>query len=270
MQRAELGTIPNMEFGLSGKVALVAAGSKGIGFATAKLLAEEGCKVSICGRNAAALEEAATRIGKGVIGVVCDVSDSNQIDHWVHESVSKLGPIDILVTNTGGPPAGSWQGLTDEQWQSGFDSTLMNVVRMVRNVAPGMKERGWGRIVHNTSLVAKEPNPLLPISSTLRAGLMALTRLQALELAANGITVNSVLPGHTLTDRQIHLADVRAERDGGTRDEALDRQAQEVPMKRLGTPEEIASAIVFLCSGPAAYITGTNLLVDGGLTKGLA
>lgn len=99
---------------------------------------------------------------------------------------------------------------------------------------------------------------------------MALTRLQALELAVNGITVNSVLPGHTLTDRQIHLAEVRAERDGGTRDEALDRQAQEVPMKRLGTPEEIASAIVFLCSGPAAYITGINLLVDGGLTKGLA
>ena len=174
-----------------------------------------------------------------------------------------------MVTNTGGPPAGSWQTISDEQWQMGFDSTLMNVVRMVRDVAPGMKERGWGRIVHNTSLVAKEPNALLPISSTLRAGLMALTRLQALELAPNGVTVNSVLPGHTLTDRQIHLAEIRGQRDGMTLDEALAKQADEVPMKRLGKPEEIAAAIVFFCSQPAAFITGTNLLVDGGITKGL-
>lgn len=259
-----------MDFGLNGKVALVAAGSKGIGFATAKLLVQEGCKVSICGRNEESLIKAATEIGANTHTSVCDVSVSEQIDQWINDARENLGPIDILVTNTGGPPAGSWQVMTDDQWQSGFDSTLMNVVRMVRAVAPEMQQRSWGRIVHNTSLVAKEPNPLLPISSTLRAGLMALTRLQALELAPNQITVNSVLPGHTLTDRQIHLAEVRAERDLISPKAALDKQAQEVPMKRLGTPEEIAAAIVFLCSQPAAYITGTNLLVDGGLTKGLA
>lgn len=259
-----------MDLGLAGKVALVAAGSKGIGFATAKMLAQEGCRVSICGRTQDSLDNAISEIGNGSIGIVCDVSNPNQVDHWIKESTTKLGPIDILVTNTGGPPAGSWQVMTDEQWQSGFDSTLMNVVRMVRGVATDMQQRGWGRIVHNTSLVAKEPNALLPISSTLRAGLMALTRLQALELAPHGITVNSVLPGHTLTDRQIHLAEVRSQRDGISPQEALDKQAQEVPMKRLGMPEEIAAAIVFLCSQPAAYITGTNLLVDGGLTKGLA
>ena len=258
-----------MNLGLEGKVALVAAGSKGIGFATAKMLAEEGCKVSICGRNQASLDDAVAAIGHGCIGVACDVSDLKQIDEWVQLSKLKLGPIDIMVTNTGGPPAGSWQTITDDQWQSGFDSTLMNVVRMVRAVVPDMKERGWGRIVHNTSLVAKEPNALLPISSTLRAGLMALTRLQALELAPHGITVNEVLPDNTLTDRQLHLAEVRSQRDGGTPEEALAKQAEEIPMKRLGTPEEIAAVIVFLCSQPAAYVTGTNLLVDGGITKGL-
>ena len=199
-----------MDLGLSGKVALVAAGSKGIGLAVAKMLADEGCKVSICGRHQESLDTAINAIGHGAIGIECDVSVNADIDNWIQESRSKLGPIDILVTNTGGPPAGSWQTITDEQWQSGFDSTLMNVVRMVRTVSSEMKERGWGRIVHNTSLVAKEPNALLPISSTLRAGLMALTRLQALELAPYGITVNGVLPGHTLTDRQLHLADIRA------------------------------------------------------------
>jgi 3-oxoacyl-[acyl-carrier protein] reductase len=258
-----------MDLGLRGKVALVAAGSKGIGLATAKMLASEGCKVSICGRTQGSLDEAASLIGAQALSVVCDVSNASEIDHWIEESRSKLGPIDILVTNTGGPPAGSWQVISDEQWQSGFDSTLMNVVRMVRAVAPEMKERGWGRIVHNTSLVAKEPNALLPISSTLRAGLMALTRLQALELAPFGITVNGVLPGHTLTDRQLHLAEIRAGRDGISPAQALELQASEVPMKRLGKPEEIAAAITFFCSQPAAYVTGTSLLVDGGMTKGL-
>jgi 3-oxoacyl-[acyl-carrier protein] reductase len=258
-----------MDLGLNGKVALVAAGSKGIGLATAKMLAEEGCRISICGRNEESLDVAVSVIGHGAIGIKCDVSSSADIDHWIKESRSKLGPIDIMVTNTGGPPAGSWQAMTDDQWQAGFDSTLINVVRMVRAVAPEMKERGWGRIIHNTSLVAKEPNPLLPISSTLRAGLMALTRLQALELAPFGITVNGVLPGHTLTDRQLHLAEIRAGRDGITAEQALDLQASEVPMKRLGKPEEIAAAIAFFCSQPGAYITGTSLLVDGGMTKGL-
>jgi 3-oxoacyl-[acyl-carrier protein] reductase len=259
-----------MELGLSGKVAMVAAGSKGIGFATAKLLLAEGCQVSICARSEDSLSNAVANLGGNAFGWVCDVSKSEDLIAWFEATKSKYGTPDILVTNTGGPPAGNWTGLTDEQWQTGVDSTLMNVIRMVRLVVPTMKDRKWGRIVHNTSLVAKEPNALLPISSTLRAGLMALTRLQATELAPDGITVNGVLPGHTLTERQLHLAEVRAEAQGISPQDALEKQAQEVPMKRLGTPEEIAAAIVFLCSQPAAYVTGTNMLVDGGLTRGLA
>jgi 3-oxoacyl-[acyl-carrier protein] reductase len=173
-----------------------------------------------------------------------------------------------LVTNTGGPPAGKFTEITDEQWQAGIDGTLMNVVRLVRMVAPDMQAEGWGRIVHITSLVAKEPSPLLPISSTLRAGLMALTRLQAAELGRQGITVNGVLPGHTLTDRQRHLAEIRAGKEGILVEDALRKQGEEVPVGRLAEPEEIAAAVAFLCSAPASYVSGVSLLVDGGLTRG--
>jgi 3-oxoacyl-[acyl-carrier protein] reductase len=173
-----------------------------------------------------------------------------------------------LVTNTGGPPAGFWQDLTDDQWQAGFDSTLLNIVRLVRLVSPGMVEKGWGRIVNITSWVAVEPHALLATSSTLRAGVNSLTRLQATELAGKGVTVNSVLPGHTLTERQIHLAEVRAEKEGISVQEALQKQAEASPMKRLAEAHEIASPVVYLCSQQASFITGVNLLVDGGITRG--
>jgi 3-oxoacyl-[acyl-carrier protein] reductase len=259
-----------MDLGLQGKVAMVAAASKGIGLATAKLLTQEGCRVSICARGEETLEAAAGEIGEETRSYVVDVSNAEDLAWWVEQTHQDLGRVDILVTNTGGPPAGPLGTITDEQWQQGFDSTLMNIVRLVRLVAPDMTTAGWGRIVHITSLVAKEPSSILPISSTLRSGIMALTRLQATELAPHGVTVNGVLPGHTLTDRQRHLAQVRAERDGTTPEEALERQGADVPIGRLADPSEIAAAIAFLCSNQAAYITGTNLLVDGGLTKGLA
>jgi 3-oxoacyl-[acyl-carrier protein] reductase len=259
-----------MDFGLQGKVAMVAAASKGIGFAVARLLAEEGCRVSICGRTEETLEAATARLGDDARSYVVDVSDSEDLAWWVEQTQQDLGPVSILVTNTGGPPAGAVDTLTDEQWQSGFDSTLMNVVRLVRAVTPDMVAANWGRIVHITSYVAKEPSRLLPISSTLRSGLMALTRLQALELAPRGITVNGVLPGNTLTDRQRHLADIRAERDGISSEQALINQGAEVPIGRLADPTEIAAAVAFLCSAPASYVTGTSLLVDGGLARGLA
>lgn len=249
---------------------MVAAASKGIGLATAERFAQEGCRVSICGRNRDGLDAALPRLGASSRASVADVSSDADIRRWFEETQAELGPPDILVTNTGGPPAGSWTVMSDEQWQSGFDSTLMNVVRMVRLASPLMKSAGWGRIVHLTSFVAKEPSALLPISSTLRAGLMALTRLQATELAPDGITVNCVLPGHAMTARQLHLAEVIAEREGISPEDALKRQASSNPMGRIGEADEIAAAIVFLCSRPAAYITGTNLLADGGIVKGLA
>ena len=258
-----------MDLGISGKVAMVAAASKGIGLAVAKSLAAEGCPVSICSRNQDALGQAAQAIGGTVRGYAADVSKESDLEHWVSATTSELGAPEILVTNTGGPPAGPVDQMTDEQWQTGIDSTLMNVVRLVRLVSPAMMERRWGRIVHITSLVAKDPSPVLPISSTIRSGLMALTKLQAQQLGPFGVTVNGVLPGHTLTDRQTHLANIRAEKQGITVEEAFRLQAEEIPLKRLADPMEIANVVAFLCSERASYVTGASLLVDGGITKGL-
>lgn len=248
---------------------MVAAASKGIGLAAAKALAAEGCVVSICARGEDVLEAAAAEIGEETRSYVVDVSSAEDLEWWVEQTVADLGAPSILVTNTGGPPAGSLADMTDEKWEAGFQSTLMNVVRLVRLVQPAMVEANWGRIVHVTSLAAKDPNPVLPISSTLRTGLLSLTRLQARELAPYGITVNGVLPGHTLTDRQRHLAEIRAEKEGILADAALERQGKEVPIGRLATPEEIASVVAFLCGQPASYLTGQSLLVDGGISGGL-
>ncbi len=248
---------------------MVAAASKGIGLAIAKELAAEGCRISICARNEETLEAAAAEIGEETRSYVVDVSSADDLTWWVEQTRNDLGPVEVLVTNTGGPPAGTYDTMSDEQWQTGFESTLLNIVRLVRHVTPDMRLANWGRIVHLTSYVAKEPARLLPISSTLRAGIMSLTKLQALELAPLGITVNGVLPGSTLTDRQRHLAEVRAEREGITVDQALEKQGQDVPMGRLADPSEIAAAVAFLCSSRASYVTGTSLLVDGGLTRGL-
>lgn len=256
-----------MDFGLQGKVAMVAAASKGIGLAIAKELAAEGCHISICGRTEETLEEAAAEIGEDTRSYVADVSLLEDLEWWVEQTRQDLGEPDILITNTGGPPAGIFTEMSDAQWHAGVESSLMNVVRLVRLVAPRMEGKRWGRIVHITSLVAKEPNPMLPISSTLRAGLMALTRLQATELAPYGITVNGVLPGHTMTDRQRHLAQITAERMGTTMEGELENRADEIPMGRIAEPEEIAAAVAFLCSTRASYITGTSLVVDGGVTK---
>lgn len=248
---------------------MVAAASKGIGLAVAKALAAEGAKLSICARTEDTLEAAAAEIGGETTSYVVDVANPEDLAWWYQQTIEDLGPVGILVTNTGGPAAGLLGDITDEQWQSGFDSTLMNVVRLVRLVQPDMIAAGWGRIVHITSLVAKDPAPVLPISSTLRTGLISLTKLQALELAPKGVTVNAVLPGNTLTDRQRHLAEVRAEREAITAEEALAKQGAEVPIGRLADPSEIASVVAFLCGASASYVTGTSLLVDGGAAKGL-
>lgn len=261
-----------MDLGLNGKTAMVAAASKGIGRAAALTLAEEGARVSVCARNGEALDSVVAELrGLGVeaLGVVADVSCAEDLERWHAETVDALGPVQVLVTNTGGPAAGVAGSVSDEAWLAGFDSTLLNVVRLVRLVAPGMVAGGWGRVVHVTSLVAKEPNDLLAISSTLRSGLMGLTRLQARELGPSGITVNGVLPGHTLTDRQRHLAEIRSTQLGVSVDEALQMNGDLAAVRRLGRPEEIAAAIAFLCSEQAGFITGVNLLVDGGATRGL-
>lgn len=248
---------------------MVAAASKGIGLAIARALAAEGAHVSICARDEARLEAAAAEIGGETRSYVVDVTDAEDLRWWHEQTVADLGTPQILVTNTGGPPAGGPLDHDDAAWRTGMDSTLLNVTRLVALVEPGMAIRKWGRIVHVSSLVAQEPSPMLAISSTLRAGLVALTKLQARELAPRGITVNGLLPGHTLTDRQRHLADLRADRDGIDPEEALRLQGEETPIGRLAEPQEIAAVAAFLCGRGAAYLTGQSIVVDGGANRGI-
>jgi len=177
------------------------------------------------------------------------------------------GPVEILVTNTGGPPAARFDKLTEEQWRAGVESTLLNVVRLSRLVLPAMRERKWGRIVHLTSLVAKQPIDLLTISSTLRAGVSALTRTMASQFARDGVLVNAVLPGHVLTDRQVHLNEIRSGEEGVSVDDYAARVQQAIPLGRYGEPGEIGNVVAFLCSERASYVTGVSLQVDGGVIQ---
>lgn len=259
-----------MDLGLKGRVAMVAAASKGIGKACAEALAAEGCRVAICARNPDTLAKTAEQLserGVEVLATPVDVASADELDRWVAAVQSRFGGCDILITNTGGPPAARFLDLTDAQWQTGIDATLLNVVRLCRAVAPSMRARGWGRMVHLTSFVAKQPADLLTISSTLRAGLSALTKTLANQLGPDGITVNALLTGHAMTDRQLHLAEIRCRELGISHDEYMRRAAAEIPLRRLASAAEMADVVTFLCSERASYVTGVSLQVDGGLCR---
>jgi 3-oxoacyl-[acyl-carrier protein] reductase len=251
-----------MELGLEGKVVMVAAASRGIGRACAEALHAEGARVSICGRDQAALESVGVEVA-----MAADVSSLDDLTRWHQTTVSVLGEVDILVTNTGGPPVARFLDLDDAKWQEGVESTLMNVVRLSRLVAPGMRLKRWGRIVHLTSLVAKQPEDELTISSTLRAGLCGLTKTMSNQLGPDGITVNAVLMGHVMTGRQEHLADLRSQQRGITREQYFDSVTEHIPLRRIGAPREVGDVVAFLCSQRASYVTGTSIQVDGGIIR---
>lgn len=258
-----------MNLELNNRVAMVAAASKGIGKACAVALAQEGCKVSVCARNAEELEKARAEIAdhSDVIAVAADVSSVNDLENWYRQTIDRFREVDILVTNTGGPPVKRFMELSDEQWLAGVESTLMNVVRLSRLVIPGMQERRWGRIIHLTSLVAKQPMDELTISSTLRAGLSGLTKTMANQVGPHNITVNAILTGHIMTDRQQALADVRVKERGITHEEYFAGQAAEIPLRRIGELRELGEVVAFLASERASYVTGVSLQVDGGLVR---
>lgn len=258
-----------MDLKIEGKVALVAAASEGIGFATAKILAQEGAKVSICGRNPEKLRGALSELGPSHLAIAADVSKKNDLENWIRETREKLGTPDILVTNTGGPKPGKPSALTDEDWQNGFENTLLNVTRMMELVVPYFQQKNWGRVVHITSLVAKTPSQILTISSTLRAGISALCRLQAKELGLYNVTVNAVLPGNTLTQRQQHLLMLNAQRNHSSVDQEFEKVKKSIPLQRMAAPQEIGNVIAFLCSELAGFVSGTVIPVDGASTEGL-
>ncbi len=262
-----------MDLGLKGKVALVAAASKGLGRAVAEELAAEGCRVVICARDAEVLnrtaEEISEKYSAEVLPVVADVSNSAGIRALHATATDKFGPIDIVVTNAGGPPPGKFEEIPLDEWERAFHLTLMSAVELVYLVLPGMKERKWGRILNITSIAAKQPVDNLILSNSLRAAVTGFARTLANEVAPFGVTVNNLLPGYTLTDRVDQLTRASASKEGVGVEEILARWEAQIPMKRLGAPREFAALAAFLASERASYITGQSIGIDGGWIRGL-
>lgn len=262
-----------MELGLRGKVALVSASSKGLGRAIAEELASEGANLVMCARGEDALRETAQSIRKSagvtVVEVAADVSEPTGIDRVAAAALDKFGKVDILVTNSGGPPSGQFESFAPEVWERATRLLLMSAVGLARRVLPGMKERRWGRILNVTSIAVKQPIDGLMLSNSLRAAVTGFARTLANEVAPFNVTVNNMLPGYTRTDRVEQLARASAEKTGTSAGDAVAKWEREIPMGRLGEPREFAALAAFLASERASYITGSSIAVDGGWIRSL-
>lgn len=262
-----------MDLGIRGKVALVAASSKGLGRAVAEELAAEGVNLVMCARGEDALRAAAESIRTNskvkVVDVAADISNPADADRVVKAGFDAFGQIDILVNNSGGPPSGPFESFTPEMWTVATKQLLESVVGLTRALLPGMKERRWGRILNVTSIAAKQPIEGLMLSNSLRAAVIGFARTLANEVAPFGVTVNNLLPGYTKTDRVKDLAAASAARSVGVHADMYSKWEREIPMGRLGEPREFAALAAFLASDRASYITGSSIAVDGGWIRSL-
>ena len=262
-----------MDLGLKGRVAIVAAASQGLGRAVAEEFAREGCHVAICARTAEELERAAAEIGKAnrreVFHQTLDVTDAEGVRRFVEAVEKKFGRVDICVTNAGGPPAKKFLDITIEEWRTAVELTLMSSVYFAREVLPRMRRNRWGRLITITSVSVKQPIDGLLLSNSIRAGVAGLAKTLANEFGADGITVNNVCPGYTLTERLDELAEKQARMAGVTREEIFKDWSSQIPIGRLARPEEFAALVAFLASERASSINGTTIAVDGGWVKGL-
>ncbi len=247
-----------MDFALSDRVALVGAASKGIGRAIAAELAAEGARVAISSRSQERIERTAAEIGAR--GYAWDSAHLDAVPALLDAVEADLGPIDILVTNTGGPPGGEDPlGFSREDWEAAHRDLILSPMALIERVLPGMRERGFGRIVNVSSSSVREPIPTLMLSTVHRAGMSGAFKTLAHRVAADGVTLNTMLPGRIATDRVFTNA--------GSREEAERAARETIPAGRLGTPEEFAAVAAFVCSARASYLTGETITVDGGLTR---
>lgn len=262
-----------MDLGLTNKVAMVAGASRGLGYAVARTLAAEGALVSMSSRDADAISAAAQRIqqetGGTVLAVAADVQSPGEIAHWHQMTLDRFEGIDLLYTNSGGPPPGATLSFDDAAWQRAFELLLMSAVRLVRLAVPSMTMRGGGSVLLPTSSSIKEPIANLALSNILRAAVSSLSKTLAIELAPKRIRVNQLIPGRIVTDRLRELDEATSKRLGISVEDQQQRMEGAIPMGRYGDPREFANAAAFLLSDAAAYITGATLQVDGGMIRGV-
>jgi 3-oxoacyl-[acyl-carrier protein] reductase len=257
-----------MEFGLKNKTALVLGGGGGLGRAISIALAAEGAKIAVADIDSKAIAEteAAVQCAGGVsIGLTWDLADLSQIDAHVTKAEAELGPVSILVNITGGPPPATAAGQDPDLWTKQFQAMVLSVIAITDRVLPGMRERGWGRIITSTSSGVVSPIPNLGISNALRMSLVGWSKTLAREVGGYGITCNIIVPGRIATDRIKFLDEAKARREGRTVEDVTRESTGSIPVGRYGKPEEYAAAVAFLASEQAAYITGSTIRVDGGL-----
>ncbi len=259
---------------LEGKTALVTASSRGIGFAIAKALHVAGAKVCICAREPAEIHDAARSIAQNdsarVFALAGDIARLGFLRQLAESSVEHFGSsIDILVNNSGGPPAGDSLSMSEEQWAEAINVNLMSVIRLCTLVVPEMKEKGWGRIINLTSTAAREPPAGMVLSNVTRAGVAAYSKTLAQEVGPFGITVNTILTGGCLTDRLRSLLERNIERTGESMEEAMARIEKTIPVRHIATPDEFAQTVLFLASPEASYVSGAAIPVDGGASKSI-
>jgi len=259
-----------MDLHLTNKVALVVASSKGLGKTIASQLAQEGCDVMLTSRDMETLETTCKELQKLAKGRVechpCDITSAADINVLVQATRERLGPVDILINNSGGPPGGGFDQHDDDTWQAAFELNLLSYVRMIRAVLPDLKKQG-GRIINVTSSSIKQPIPGLILSNVYRMGLLGLGKSLAEELAPFNILVNTVGPGRIATDRTAYLDQLKADKRGLSREEIEHESLQNIPLKRYGDPDEFARVVAFLASDASSYVTGSSLMIDGGMVK---
>tara|TARA_Y100001970_G_scaffold6943_2_gene7960 strand:+ start:16322 stop:17113 length:792 start_codon:yes stop_codon:yes gene_type:complete len=260
-----------MDLNLTNKVALVCASSQGLGKASAYELSKEGVKVIVCSRNEEKLKKAAEEIsqktGNEVIAITADLANKEDIVNLVEDSQKAFGSIDILVNNAGGPRPSTFRDIEDNEWIEAINLTMMSVIRLTKLVLPGMIEQGSGRIINISSVSVKNPVPGLFLSNSIRMGVLGWAKALSDEVAEHGITVNTICPGHTKTERVEQILENRIKQTGKSKEELEDQIAQNIPMKRVGQPEDLASLVSFLSSSKASYLTGLAIQVDGGSTR---
>ena len=262
-----------MDLGLKDRVAIVAASSQGLGKAVALGLAREGAKLAICARTESTLSQTAEEIrketGVEVLARPVDVTDYEQVRSFISETNDRFGRVDICVTNAGGPPAKPFSETTVEDWQDEVNLNLMSTLYFVREVLPLMQKRKWGRVISITSLSVKQPVDNLVLSNSVRSAVSGLMKTLSNEYGKDNILINNVCPGYTLTARLDELSGRLAKAEGVDSNEIQQRWANQVPLKRVGLPEEFANVVVFLASERASYVTGVSVSIDGGLVRGI-